>query len=151
MAHLDGRQISQPPELHGEAPSAQDLKLIVRILLDVMYLIDWRQKIPQKCDVELVPCKLISAHAVKQSLMLLLIMPLQDRTCVVCEFGNGILKVNVVVKIIPIQGISPAILKVFLDEVHFFLHNRQYVNQRHSILKKLILIQARQSTHLHER
>ncbi len=83
--------------------------------------------------------------------MLLLIMPLQDRTCVVCEFGNGILKVNVVVKIIPIQGISPAILKVFLDEVHFFLHNRQYVNQRHSILKKLILIQARQSTHLHER
>lgn len=59
VAHLDGRQISQPPKLHGKAPSAQDLKFIVRILLDVVYLIDWRQKIPQKCDVELVPCKLL--------------------------------------------------------------------------------------------
>ncbi len=51
-------------------------------------------------------------------------MLLQDHTCVVCEFGNGILKVNVVVKIIPIQGISPAVLKILLDEVHFFLHNK---------------------------
>ncbi len=51
-------------------------------------------------------------------------MPLQDRTCVVCELGDRILKVNVVIKIIPIQGISPAELKVLLDEVHFFLHNK---------------------------
>ena len=61
-------------------------------------------------------------------------MPLQDRTCVVCELGDGILKVNVVIKIIPIQGISPAELKVLLDEVHFSLRNKGYVNQRHSIL-----------------
>lgn len=42
--------------------------------------------------------------------------------CVVCELGDGILKVNVVVKIIPIQGISPAVLEVLLDKVHLFLH-----------------------------
>jgi len=63
-------------------------------------------------------------HAVKQPLRVLLLMPLQDRTCVVCELGDRILKVNVVIKIIPIQGISPAELKVLLDEVHFFLHNK---------------------------
>jgi hypothetical protein len=65
VADLNGRQISQPPKLHGKAPPAQDLKLIVRILLDVMYLIDWCQKIPEKCDVELVACKLIDVHTVK--------------------------------------------------------------------------------------
>ena len=37
---LDEWEVAQPPELHGKAPSGQDLKFIVRILLDVMNLID---------------------------------------------------------------------------------------------------------------
>ena len=53
---LDEWEVAQPPELHGKTPSGQDLKFIVRILLDVMNLIDGSQEIPQKCDVELVTC-----------------------------------------------------------------------------------------------
>lgn len=53
---LDKWEVAQPPELHGKAPSGQDLKFVVRILLDVMNLIDRSQEISQECDVELVTC-----------------------------------------------------------------------------------------------
>lgn len=41
MSYLDEGEISKPPELHRKGPPCQDLILVVRILLDVMNLIDW--------------------------------------------------------------------------------------------------------------
>lgn len=54
--NLNEWEIAQPPKLHGKAPSGQDLKFILWILLDVMNLINGSQKIPQECDVEFVTC-----------------------------------------------------------------------------------------------
>ena len=54
--HLDEWQIAQPPELHGETPSGQDLILIVWVLLDVVDLINGSEEVSQECDVELVTC-----------------------------------------------------------------------------------------------
>ena len=42
-------------------------------------------------------------------------------TGVVCEFGNGILKVYVAIKIVTIESTSPTVLEVTLSKVHFFL------------------------------
>ena len=52
---LDEWQVTQPPELHGEAPSGENLKLIVWVLLEVMDFIDWSQEVAQKDNVGLVP------------------------------------------------------------------------------------------------
>ena len=64
--HLDEWQIAQPPKLHREAPSGQDLILIVWVLLDVMNLINGSQKISQEGDVKLVPC---SNHLLLEQLL----------------------------------------------------------------------------------
>lgn len=42
-------------------------------------------------------------------------------TCVVCEFGDGILKVYVAIKVVAIQCTPPTVLKVTLGKVDFFL------------------------------
>lgn len=42
-------------------------------------------------------------------------------TCVVCEFGDGILKVYVAVKVVSIECTPPTVLKVTLSKVYFFL------------------------------
>ena len=42
-------------------------------------------------------------------------------TSVVCEFGNGILKVYVAIKVIAIECVPPTVLEVALSKVHFFL------------------------------
>ena len=83
-----------------------------------MYLVDWSQKVPQECDVEPVPC--MHGSNLELALLIIAVTSHTGLTCEVGELGDGIFKVNVAVKVLPSECVTPTILKIFLHKIHFF-------------------------------